>query len=152
MKETQSEGISLRWNGKFIAIVGSIIVALSSFTSFQVTHFIDTGKENQRQNDRLDDIERRTVILEGIAKVNTDRGIRLEEQLAEIGRQHGYMLEELRLIHQILDQREARIKKQKLQNVPLIEDEEFMRLPGLNYLARDMGMLPDAPETSTRGR
>ena len=82
------------FNGKVLTLLALSLTLLTAF----VTHEIDLGGRQQKQDDRLENIERRVEILENIADTNTKGRVRLETQMDAIMTQHADMLANQRLM------------------------------------------------------
>ena len=76
------------FNGKVLAAFGLSLTLLTAF----VTHEIDLGGRQQKQDDRLENVERRVEMLERIADTNTQGRVKLQTQMDTIMSQHADML------------------------------------------------------------
>jgi len=106
---TEAAALSTPWAKLSVAV--AIIALLASLAGGLIVHETDSSAVNQRQNDRIDDLDRRITKLEQIAQINSEARIRTEEQLTAIFKQHEQMIVDLKSIQTMLELHERESKK-----------------------------------------
>jgi len=96
--------LEVRWKGKTLAILGTILVGLSGGTSFIVTHIVDQTSTQQQLIDRINNLEKWQISMEIIAKENTEGRIRMEQN-------QQFIIEEIKNMHTLMQEHEQETHK-----------------------------------------